>query len=101
MGLGEKANCCVTCDSSKNQVKYYSIDTRFDHCGESCINPLHFWFFKLFEKGLERAETNTPCADRGYSIYLNTPTHGVWPIKATLDLYDPIAEKTPLKKLQM
>jgi hypothetical protein len=47
---------------------------------------LHF-----FEKTLQKSDSfnDSPCLDRGYSAYLNTPTHGVLGLTATLDLYLP------------
>jgi len=30
----------------------------------------------------------TPCHDFGYTVYDSSPTHGVWPVRLTLDLYD-------------
>ena len=69
-------------------VKLYSIDPIFDQCGEACLNPKYFWVYKVFEPTLSvDANSNTPCADRGYTNYKESPTHGVWPIKVTLDLY--------------
>jgi hypothetical protein len=41
----------------------------------------------LFEKNLTKATTNTPCADFGFTDYLQTDTHGFGPIKMTLDMY--------------
>ena len=79
--------CCTSCTLPKK--KYYSIDHRYNHCGESCMDPKDFWLFKIFEPGLAIDETtNTPCKDRKYPKYNSTPTHGVWPVTMTLDLYD-------------
>ena len=47
----------------------------------------------MFEPGLARDNTtDVPCANRGYSLYYETETHGVWPVTATVDLYNPGAE---------
>ena len=83
------ALCCTSCTGIKE--KYYSIDTNKNMCGEACMNPSHFWIFKIFEKNLAKDEndSNTPCADRKYSVYDSTPTHGIPPITMTLDLYAP------------
>ena len=51
------------------------------------MTPKYFWIFKFFEKNLQKADSNNPCADRNYTNYKYTPTHGIWPIKMTLDLY--------------
>lgn len=76
-----KPKCCLTCD---NTTKYYSIA---EFCGESCIKESEYYLYKLFEHGLTKAETNTPCLDNGYAIYNNTVTHGFGPIKCDIDLY--------------
>merc|ERR1719238_792678 len=81
--------------------KYHSVDHVMNNCGEACMDPSKYWLYKLFEPGLEKSETNTPCADRKYDDYKDTPTHGFGPIKMTLDLYGPhkkIDETTPCCK---
>ena len=45
--------------------------------------------YKLFEPGLTKANSTTPCPELGYPTYDSTVTHGAGPIKMTLDLYDP------------
>merc|ERR1719183_2522201 len=61
------------------------------------MNPARFWIYKIFEPGLARDNsTNTPCLDRGYDDYKGTPTHGVYPITMTLDLYGPHKEEEVL-----
>ena len=79
--------CCKSC--TEPLEKYHSVDHIFNNCGEACMDPKKFWIYKIFEPGLEKSETNTPCADREYTTYVNTPTHGFGPIKMTLDLYSP------------
>ena len=79
--------CCIKC--TEPLEKYHSVDHTFNHCGEACMNPKQYWLYKIFEPGLEKSRTNTPCADRNYTVYKNTPTHGFGPVKMTLDLYDP------------
>ena len=79
--------CCHDC--SEPLEKYHSVDHIFNNCGEACMDPSKFWLYKLFEPGLEKSDTNTPCADRQYTDYQNTPTHGFGPVKMTLDLYAP------------
>ena len=95
--LGKSANatitdepttpCCHSCEEPLE--KYHSVDHIFNNCGEACMDPKKFWIYKIFEPGLEKSTTNTPCADRKYTVYKNTPTHGVWPVTMTLDLYAP------------
>ena len=82
--------CCHDCVEPFE--KYHSVDHTFNNCGEACMDPKKFWIYKIFEPGLEKSTTNTPCADRNYTDYRNTPTHGVWPITMTLDLYGPTEE---------
>ena len=73
--------CCIKCSEGYDQ--YYSIDHIFNHCGESCIKPSEYWLYKIFEPGLAQDNsTNTPCEIRGFSLYYETETHGVWPVKA-------------------
>merc|ERR1719231_1449560 len=83
--------CCIQC--TEPQEKYHSVDHTFNNCGEACMKPSNFSIYKIFEPGLEKSETNTPCADRNYTDYVNTPTHGVWPITMTLDLYAPTKDQ--------
>jgi hypothetical protein len=71
-------------------VKYFSIDKLHNMCGECCMDPNDYWKYKIFESGLTRAETNTPCSDRKYPTYDSTETHGALNLKMTLDLYKPL-----------
>ena len=58
------------------------------------MKPTDFWIYKLFEPGLAQDNsTTTPCALRGYSLYDKTETHGVWPVTAVLDMYNPDPKK--------
>ena len=77
--------CCTEC-TKEGEVKYYSIDTKYDKCGENCLNPKLYPIFKLFEKGLTLANGVT-CESLGYTKYEVTESHGVYPIKTTLDKY--------------
>jgi len=52
------------------------------------MKPEDFDLYKKFEKGLEKAETDSPCSGFGYPKYTETVTHGFLSIKMTLDLYD-------------
>ena len=81
--------CCKSCPDP-TQKKFYSIDLQHGHCGEICMDPKSFWIFKIFEWNLADANgIDNICEVNGYSIYSETVTHGVGPIKATLDLYNP------------
>jgi len=82
----ENKKCCTTCEV-KGEIKYYSIDKIFNRCGECCLKPSLFWLYKIFEKGLTEADSETPCEDLGYGNYETTETHGALFIKATLDKY--------------
>ena len=61
--------------------------------------PKNFWIYKIFEPALAKDETtNSPCAVRNYTIYKETPTHGVWPVTMTLDLYGPSPQEDALEQ---
>ena len=93
MGGAEPTDpCCHACTAP--QVKYYSVDKTHGMCGECCMDPKHYWIFKIFEPALALDNsTNTPCADRQFTEYQYTPTHGAGPITMTLDLYAPKKEE--------
>jgi hypothetical protein len=82
--------CCEGACVTEGEEKYYSIDTRFNTCGECCMRPEDFDLYQKFEKGLTASNgTITPCADLDYIYYIKTETHGAGPIKMTLDMYSP------------
>ena len=74
--------CCEVC-SNENEEKFYSVDHIFNQCGECCFEPKDYWFYKVFEWGLQNAESDTPCKDLGYGKYHKTVTHGVSKFSAT------------------
>ena len=82
--------CCVNCTDPSTK-KYFSIahNDKFTalNCGEACMIPKDYWIYKVFEKNLTLAATNTPCADKNFTVYEETPTHGFGPIKVTFDMY--------------
>jgi len=81
--------CCLACEAPA--VRYYSVDEPHGHCGESCMDPHNFGIFKIFESNLTIADGSTgftSCADLGWPSYRETVSHGVWPIRITVDLYD-------------
>ena len=87
--LNEEATnekCCLSCPK-KGEVKYYSIDKKHDLCGESCLNPKVYWIYKIFESGLTLAQDKN-CSTLGYPKYMNTVSHGVYPIKVAVDMYE-------------
>lgn len=82
-----KDPCCLHCYN--NTLKYYSIDTSKDLCGESCIYPSWYNFYKLFEPGLAYDNhTSYPCYSYGYTVYNSTVKHGYWPFSLEVDLYE-------------
>jgi len=81
------AKCCTTCEAPLE--KYLSVDTRHNKCGEACMNPKDFGKFHIFEKSLQKADSDSPCADRKFTAYDSTVTHGALGLKITLDLYNP------------
>ena len=46
-----------------------------NNCGESCIAPADYDLYHKFEPELTKADSNTPCADRGFITYVDTETH--------------------------
>lgn len=81
---GEK--CCTSCPTGTD--KYYSIPKLFNNCGESCIAAADYDIYKKLEPDLTFAESNTPCADKGYSVYKETETHGKnTKVAIELDMY--------------
>ena len=78
--------CCEVC-TVEGEIKYYSIDTIFNRCGECCMNPDKYWIYHIFESGLTEAEVDNQCEVLGYSEYEKTETHGAMGITMTLDKY--------------
>ena len=78
--------CCEEC-TKENEIKYYSIDTLFNRCGECCMDPDKYWIYHIFESGLTEAEVEHPCEELGYTEYETTETHGAMGITMTLDKY--------------
>ena len=76
--------CCEICKNG--EAKYYSIVTKTDTCGESCIKPSEYWFFKLFEPGMLLAQDANPCHSFGYTNFSETVSHG-FPITVKVDFY--------------
>jgi hypothetical protein len=52
------------------------------------MDPKDYKLYHLFEPNLTKSETVSPCLGFGFTKYDSTVTHGVWPVKMTLDLYD-------------
>ena len=76
--------CCRTCEPGKQ--KFYSIphpDAPGAECGECCLNPKLYNFWKLFEPKLLPGA----CAALGYTVYNSTETDGVPPLAVTNDRY--------------
>eukprot|EP00944_MAST-04C_sp_MAST-4C-sp1_P013634 g13634.t1 len=67
--------------------------------------PQDFWKYKIFEFGLTKAKTDSPCADTkspfknqgDYSVYEKTVTHGFKMLNMTLDMYGPATVVEELK----
>ena len=69
--------------------KTVSIDPNAGHCGVTCIKPSLFPVYHIFEKWLKKADVEHPCAAAGYTVYMETATHGIPHIfTATVDLYN-------------
>lgn len=86
-GKKDEPKCCETCPDGTD--KYYSIPKHHqESCGESCIAPDDVATYSKLEPGMQKAETNTPCVDHGYSIYDHTETHGKHtPVAISVDFY--------------
>ena len=82
----EEEKCCSQC-TIEGELKYYSIDKKFNMCGEYCLNPRKFYLFKIFESGLTLAENENPCETLGYTSYVETETHEFLSHKVNLDKY--------------
>ena len=78
--------CCEEC-TVEGEIKYYSIDSLWNKCGECCMDPDKYWIYKIFESGLTEADSDHPCEERGYTEYETTETHGAMGITMTLDKY--------------
>ena len=81
--------CCTKC-TGEGIIKTWSIDTTHNECGEGCIPEDKFWLYHIFEKNLTKASslTATECANRGYTLYDKTETHGIpHVLSVTVDLY--------------
>merc|ERR1711957_526299 len=86
--------CCKSCEEPLE--KYFSVDVKHGFCGEICINPSKEGTYKIFEKNLTKADSDSPCIDQfaptgtHYTEYSETVTHGIPGLLAvTLDLYAP------------
>ena len=80
--------CCKSCDI-EGQVKYFIIDKIYDDCAECCMSPADYPIFKLFEKGLELANSTTICDDLGYHTYKKTEANGFGKLTMVFDMYSP------------
>ena len=78
--------CCEDC-TVEGEIKYYSIDSLWNRCGECCMDPDKYWIYHIFESGLTEADVDHPCEELGYTEYEKTETHGAMGITMTLDKY--------------
>jgi lipocalin len=78
--------CCESCE--EGTYKYYSIPSKTD-CGESCISDKDYNEVHLFEWGLKKAETDTPCKEHGYTNYVKTEMHSALIVSVHVDFYEP------------
>ena len=83
--------CCESCEG-EGFIKTYSIDHIWGLCGVSCIKESDFWKYKIFEPGMQKANSTTEavCEELGYGVYRSTEVHGIPHIfDVTVDLYKP------------
>ena len=76
--------CCVEC-TKEEEIKYYYINTIFDRCGEFCMIPDKFWL--IYQSGIEEAEVDNPCEEKGYTEYERTVTNAEAGMTLTMDKY--------------
>ena len=86
--------CCEKWKEGED--KYYSIDAKYDRCGETCLKPGKALFIKIFEKGMLLAENNNPCETHGYPVSTITVSHG-YPISNPSDYYEKEEPEEPKK----
>ena len=73
----------------------FHVQVKHGFCGETCISNWTYSIFKVFEPNLTLAIDDTPCPEQftpwgtHYTNYSSTVTHGVFPLRCTLDLYAP------------
>lgn len=80
--------CCATCTGKKQ--KYFSIlDEEPGFCGETCIVPTLYTFYKNIEPDLLKATVDFPCRNISYVKYNSTVTHTSGSIAMNFDLYTP------------
>ena len=82
--------CCEICP--EGQIKAWSVNKMFGMCGESCMEPKDYWKYKIFEPGMQKANSTTEavCEELGYGVYRSTEVHGIPHIfDVTVDLYKP------------
>ncbi len=86
--VAAEEKCCEECTKEKG-IKYYSINTRFNRCGEYCTNPnkYYIYIFKICESGFTKAEVEHPCAEFGYTEFETTKTHTYSFLSITFDIY--------------
>ena len=82
----DDTKCCSVC-TVPGELKYYSIDTRWNQCGECCMNPDDYDLYHKFEKGLTLSNSSTPCADNHFSVFKGIDTHHAGSISMTFDMY--------------
>lgn len=88
--------CCLVCDKTPTTIKTVSVDTVFNHCGESCIEESYFWLYKIFESGLQKVDKRDAmaCEDLGFTQFYQTVTHGIpYIFTVDVDLYNQPEQK--------
>jgi hypothetical protein len=92
----QNEKCCQECEEGKE--KYYSVPILNNHnCGESCIDPDEDWKYHLLEPELKRADSESPCLDKGFNDYVDTQLHSAGPIKIEVDIYTKPEKTNQLK----
>ena len=73
--------CCKTCQ--EGYQKYYSIPKGSVECGECCLQPSRYEFWKKFEPALLPGD----CKSKDYTVYKDTERDGIGPLAVTNDRY--------------
>ena len=64
-------------------------------CITTCLNPHHFWLFRMFQPGLTQAHVDDPCQENKYGHYERTTVEGAGLFNMTVDVYSKTNEDAP------
>lgn len=67
--------CCKKCIKPKQKV--YSIPPPYENCGETCINPKYYNFFKKIEPTIKLSNVSNPCYIKKFKKYIRTDREAI------------------------